>query len=70
MLYKKYHRNYIIPFKVGTKIKDHFDGSCTIIQRGPYIEFSQIRIMDIFLPRVLISQNGKLIMKEDIEIVG
>lgn len=71
MLYKKYHRNYISQFKVGTMIKVNFDHSCTTIRRGPYIEFSsQIRIIDSLMIRVLISHDGRLIRKNDIEIVG
>ena len=76
MLYKKFHRNYISQFKVGTKIKlYHLKANNKVtkvtatILRSPYIdEFSQICIIDNLNPRCLFSHNGKKI-QEDMEIV-
>ena len=71
MLYKKYHRNFIRKFRYGTKIKVHFDNSCTTtVLRDPYIDSyhsSWILIEDDFMIRKLILKNGRL--REDIEII-
>ena len=71
MLYKKYHRNFVKQFKVGTKIKIYLEieNNCTTtIQRAPYIEFLQIRIIDNLHIRTLMSRNGRL--RKDIEIIN
>ena len=72
MLYKKYHRNFVKQFKVGTKIKIYLEieNNCTTtIQRAPYIEFSsQIRIIDNLHIRTLMSNKGRL--RKDIEIIN
>ena len=68
MLYKKYHRNFVKQFKVGTKIKYLLENNnCTTTIRAPYIEFLQIRIIDNLNIRTLMSRNGRL--RKDIEIV-
>ena len=69
MLYKKCHRNFVRQFKVGTKIKVHLENNCTTtIQRAPYIEYSQIRIIDNLRIRTLMTRKGRL--RKDIEIVN
>ena len=75
MLYKKYHRNFVKQFRIGTRVKFNFVGGKEYqIRQNPFIcKGSQGNVIEVYYGKsrnydlCLVFANGKLV--DEIEVL-